>query len=53
MRKIREKSNIDRRNSHFILTPFDVERGRGLRALGREIAKSFVHQIRKKEGRGN
>ena len=46
--RIRGKEVRNRRPSHFILTPFDVFRGRGLRMLGREIALSLAKQIPKK-----
>lgn len=46
-RHIREKEARNRRSNHFVLTPFDIYRGRGLRALGREIALSLRNQIHK------
>lgn len=45
---IRGKEIRNRRSNHFILTPFDVFRGRGLRIFGREIASSLAKQIPKK-----
>lgn len=36
---------FDRKSNHFVLTPFDINRGRGLRALGREIALSLARQV--------
>lgn len=43
--RIRNKETRNRRSNHFVLTPFDIYRGRGLRALGREIALSLRNQI--------
>src|SRR3989338_7918978 len=45
----KEEKEILRPSNHFILTPFDVERGRGLRALAREITDSLINQIRSKK----
>ena len=44
-RNIRGKENIERSANRFVLVPFDINRGRGLRALGRSIALSFKEQI--------
>jgi hypothetical protein len=48
-RNIRGKENIERPTNYFVLIPFDINRGRGLRALGRAIAQSFKEQIHGKE----
>lgn len=47
-RRARSLPDTERRENHFILTPFDINRGRGLRALAREIALSLAKQVQKK-----
>ena len=44
-RNRKQKKEKGRPSNHLIITPFDIERSRGLRAVAREIALSFKNQI--------